>query len=310
MTSAPKLDLGVEDTTEADWKLLRNPDEKPEEKAAEPAPEAAPEAPAEPAAQETPAAEPDKEQPRDDKGKFDKPVPLAALKEEREKRQELQREIERERQERLAEREELTRKLALIQQRLEKPAEPIKSTDEDPVGALKRTEAEVARLQQAEQQRQMMTQFSAAVNQSVQQFRSQATDYDDAYKFLRESRINELKAIGYTDELAVQQLNTDEFNLAAQALQQRQNPAQAVYNLAKARGFARPAQTQAAEPAARATATDDARLDTIAKGQQAAKSLGNAGGSPPESMSLQRVLEMDEKQLANLSRDELRKLFG
>lgn len=271
----------------------------------EAAPESQEEAPAAPAA------------PRDDGGRFAKPVeeateetpaepqkpgqtvPLATLLEER---RAFQARID-------ALAEQTTRGNERLQQLAARYAQPeVKppTVDGDPIAVVRQLEEKVARLEGGALQQQQIAQFSSQVDGQVQAFKAQNPDYDAAYAHLRQARINELKAIGLTDDRIPRQLAEDEFGLAAQALQNRLNPAQVIYQLATVRGYQK--AQMAPQNGTGAVAPVD-RLALQQRGQAAARTLSGAGGGAPPKLSLQTLADMSEAEFANLTEDQIQRIM-
>lgn len=132
-------------------------------------------------------------------------------------------------------------------------------------------------------------------------FKATAPDYMDAYNYLLNARAEELFAIGYdnpNDPLLTPDekqaaaraihdaLTADERGIAELAFAKKKSPAQTIYDLAQKRGYAKKAAAPAAEPG-------EDRLETIARGQAANKSLSSAGGPGGEQdMTAEQLLSM------------------
>ena len=210
----------------------------------------------------------------------------------------------------------LEERLKAIQDRFAKPQEVPKPVDVDaaPVEALKETRALVqqtqAQLQALQQQQtldQQMSQFRGYVANEVESFRATTPDYDAALKFARDARLNELKVMGLDDARARQQLDQDEFGFTAAAIQNRKNPAEALYQYAAARGYKRAEPQATKQPAA----NPEEQLERVSKGQQAAKSLGQASGTAQTpALSAANLLEMTAEQIGALPEDVFRRLMG
>jgi DNA repair exonuclease SbcCD ATPase subunit len=101
------------------------------------------------------------------------------------------------------------------------------------------TEAQRQRQQQQEamaQQQASYRDFYAKVTSQEQQFAQQATDYYDAVQHLREARAQEYTAAGYAPEQVQAIITQEAHSVAANALRNGRNPAEAFYELAKLRG--------------------------------------------------------------------------
>ncbi len=256
-----------------------------------------PEAGADTAGGDVGAIDPDKSLAADkagDRGKEpEKMVSLAALHEERATRKARDADL-RKAQTELA---ELKGKFSIIE-RLNlppgenDPAAAVKPTpEEDIFGAVKATDETVAQLQKrlddADAATKAATEQTTFVNNykaDAAKFEATKPDFKKAYDFILNSRAEELKAIGYdTPEALHNALNADEFAIAEMAFSKGKSPAEMLYALAVQRGYktaaapvdpaagdAKPGEGSAAE-----------RLDTIAAGQAANKSLSNLGGEAP-----------------------------
>ena len=238
-------------------------------------------------------------------------VPIAALHEERERRKELQRQVE-------AVTRRTDERLNAIAQKLAPQPEPVAKREmpdpeRDTVGAVKMTAEEVKIL--SDFKRQIETR--AAQAQTVQAVLGQASqlerefvqttpDYHEAGAFLRTARAQELAALGVDPYRAQQIVAAESVQLAHAALQHGRNPAQVIYTLAKTRGYAGQQQQHVSD--------DAAKLARIAKGQEAATSLGAASGAPPAKTGIEALLALSDgdfaKALDKMSPAQLREHFG
>ncbi|MGE5624847.1 MAG: hypothetical protein ACM3ZT_04790 [Bacillota bacterium] len=226
------------------------------------------------------------EKPRE--GKF---VPLQALQEERAEKKQLREELRqfREWQAQLAQR---------LQQLPATPAqEPLPDPQTRPLDyinhVLNGMQASTAELQQWRQQQEQAAQQRSAVQQYAawaaaqeQAFIQSEPDYPDAYRYAAEARDKELQALGYTDPSAragIVRMNTAE--IIHNAMQQGRNPAELVWEYARARGFA--------PKAARGAGNTEAQAK-IAAGLQAGGAKLNQGGATGEG-------ELSAKDLAGIS---------
>lgn len=247
-----------------------------------------------------------------------KTVPLAALHEERERRKELQRQIE-----------DVNRRaderFNLIAQKLAAsapPADPAKREIPDPekdaVGAIRVTAEEVKVL--SDFKRQVETQ--AAQSQAIQavlahasrletEFEKENPDFQAASAHLRDSRAQELSALGVDQYRVRQILGLEKLQLAQAALQQGRNPAEVIYALAKMRGYA---PARAGGKATAGAEGEAAKLARIARGQEAGASLGAASGAAPGKTGIEALLAMSDAEFATaldkMSADQLRQHFG
>jgi len=228
-------------------------------------------------------------------------VPLAVLTQER---AEWKDRLERETQERL----KLNGRLDVISQMLakrdEKPAPPKPSVEEQPIEAIKVLERKVENYEQQTQRTQAIAQLVNHAAELTRQFAQKTPDYRDAYQFARESRFRELVAIGRSEAEAMQVLADDEMQLGYSALQSGRNPGELVYAFAKARGYTPKAAAAGAAPA-------QDRLETVERGQTAARSLGTMGGTATAKLSVESLAAMSDADFARATADPeaFRRLF-
>lgn len=237
-----------------------------------PAPEAAPEpvkieeaAPEPPQPQETASDEQDRR------------VPLKALQEERQKRAQYEQMLAQREQE-LAQYQQW----AYQQQQQMQPQEPFVEPDPetDPIGALKyakeQQRAMAAYLEQqaaVQQQEAYVQQISQVAYQAATQMQQQVPDYNEAYRYAIMSRAQELKAFNphITDQQILQVVKQEELNLIDNSLKNGVNPAGAIYQLAKARGF------QGKQAAPQPVAAPD---PVMQQAKAAVAASASAGGAP------------------------------
>ncbi len=140
----------------------------------------------------------------------------------------------------------------------------------------------------AYQEQQGIAQIDNAYRQSAMEFQKVAPDFMDAYKFLEQSRITEYIAMGYAPHEAARFLQEDERALAAKCFKERANPAERIYNAAKARGF---------------NVATESKLEKVSNGMQKGKSLPRAGGKNMEK-------GYDISQIDNMSEADFDKFFN
>lgn len=228
-----------------------------------------------------------KPEPEEDSKKY---VPLHALHEERMRRKEMGEELER-----------IKRAHQEILEQLKPKPEPTPDITIDPVEnidrRLKAQEAfreqqELSRQEQkyAEHQQMQRQRFIDDYEQRAINFTKKQPDFMQAYRHAIDGRKNELIASGVDAKTADMMTTQEEEYIVAQALDQGADPAERMYNLAKARGYKK---TEAVEKS----------LDTIEKGQQS-KSLSGAGTSPKEPDSFEALNEItdDKEFLKNFNR--------
>jgi len=242
-----------------------------------------------------------------------KHVPLAALQESRAEIKRLKDEAKAEKEARLL----LEQRTNLILERLTpKPEEPkpevIPDFETDPAGwiagtmratgkTLEQIQGELAarKTKDAEAERQQANTnavndiISKAAAQEVE-FKKTAPDYDDAGAFLLQSRIDELKEIGYDDKQIMGIVSNEKLAIAQKALADGKNPAAVVYAMAKRRGYAPKKADAAPDPAKLATE----KIAALGKGQEQAQSLSGTRGQGPSPLTAARLLEMSEADFA------------
>lgn len=205
--------------------------------------------------------------------------------------------------------------------------EAIPDVDTDPVGHFRAKAAEAERqLSEINRWRQSQEANATAMNnvQRLQQiavahendFSQKTPDYQDAASYVRNARDQELQYMGYADPaIRMQIIQNDALQIAAQALQSNMNAAEVVYNIAKARGWAGK-KAEASPPAptpppAPVPTADAKKIATIAKGQEANKSLGqvNGGANPP--MTMDTLLAMSDEDFEKATKgNKWRQLMG
>jgi hypothetical protein len=252
-------------------------------------------------------------------------VPHGALNEERTRRQQSEerlRELERQNT-LLQERTNLI--LQSVQQQAQQPAQPqaeIPTIDKDPVGYLvgtiQRQGEEIQRLlqdstqrQQAQQQTQQTLSLAQLAQVKENEFKAVTPDYEPALAYLMQQRQAELQAVGIRDPMQRQQILSNEYLTVAQiALGDNRNPAEAIYEIAKVRGY-KPANGAAAPQEVIPPVTAAERVANVAAGQQQSRSLSSVRGSAPVPLTAQRLIEMSPAEFdAAISTPEGRALLG
>lgn len=240
-----------------------------------------------------------------------KNVPLKALQEERQRRQELQ--------DRLASREQQTQameqrfqqmqqlwlqqqQVQIQQQQPQQPPAPVPTFVDDPEGYVNHLkaqfEAKIAELQgyqqQAVQHQQadyQGQQLARQVAVAEQEFIKTTPDYADAANYFAQRKQLEYAALGADPITIQQQLQRDYQGIAVAAAQTGRNPAELLYNLSKAVGYtkalAKPAG-QGAKPAKPAAPTS---LSDVAG---APRAPDEEGGVTLESISQMTDAEFDK----------------
>jgi hypothetical protein len=197
--------------------------------------------------------------------KQDRTVPLKALQEERQKRAELE------------------RRIAMLEGRVQQQPQETEQEEEvpdpetDPIGALKYTRQKLDEMRQQSEQQAYIQQLNQIASRAEAEFSQTTPDYIPARNFLRQGRIKELQMFGVPGEQIPVIIANEERQLVQAALQQRRNPAEVVYEIAKARGHG----VQAAPPPVVAAPDPVAKTELQAAKQAVAPSV-SSGGKPPK----------------------------
>lgn len=261
----------------------------------------------------------------DNKGRF---VRHGAFHAEREKRKALEKQII-ERDQRLSQREQefarVDERLKLLTEAVsaQEPSQPAPMPDpsKDIFGAfnwavsrLKQIEGKQAETEKVSIEQRAEAELRNTYMASAQEFASRQTDFRDAYQFLMQGRDAELQAYGVSDpQERMRMIASEERGLVQRAMRDRVNPAERVYALAKARGYAlkAPEPEPKPEPKVELKAAD---LDTIAKGIASSKSLSAAGGSPTDVLTAEALANMSDEEfgayLAKLPKSQQRALMS
>lgn len=257
--------------------------------------------PMEPKVEEAPQ-EPAVEQPRVEQPKVEE-APAEPVVEEKAKRLVPLSELQEERKERRAAQERLDAIMAKLTQQPEPQIvqKPVIDPDQDPMGALKSQAEEIKELrafrQEQERQAQMYNAAQQTINHSKAQeieFAKETPDYNEAGNFLRNLRMNQLKAVGYDQERAHRMVAQETLNLANQMIANNKNVASSIYELAKQSGYQR--------KAAEAPVVD--KLDRIEAGQRANVSLTNGNGVQ------QKTGQLDAKAILAMPDDKFEQFLG
>lgn len=258
-------------------------------------------------AAEEPAAEakpPDEAKPVEQEKEKEKVVPLAALHEARAQKKELQAELARFREEQAARNATLEQRLAALyqaqQQREQQPApvfeerplEHLKSSLDQVMQNQQSVHQELARQQENERAAGYRAQLAHVVTSAENAFKAETPDYPEALEYVRAGRIAQLRALGYNDMEAGQYVLNEAIGVAQRCIQAGKNPAEAIYEMAKATGYQPKARQQAPAP------TPTEKLQTIQKGVEAAKTLGG-GGASAGTPTVDQIANMSEEEFAD-----------
>lgn len=241
---------------------------------------------------------PKAEEPKPDK--VEKVVPLQALQEERRQRQDLAKRLR-----------DMELENARFQERfkLAEKVEPAPKPGEDPFAYLEKVipgeiEGVKKKLEEFERRDKVQaakTHLVGAYRSDVERFKADNPTFDEAYKFVVDGYVAEARAMGSANPQRAAQEH--ELQLVVAAIKRGTSPAKAIYEVAKARGFAeKPKEDKTA------------KLDTIEKGQAANRSLTATGGSSGgEAMTAEQLLKMpmDEfEKWCNSHPAQARRLMG
>lgn len=154
-------------------------------------------------------------------------------------------------------------------------------------------------------------QLGRIAQQSEAEFSKTTPDYPEAFQYVKTQRDRELQDMGYSDPGQREQImQTDALQIAAQALNSKMSPAEVVYKIAKARGYAGKAPAPAA-PVKASEAPDAKKLATVAKGQAANTSLGQVGGTSIPEFSAESIAKMSDSEFEKWATDDnWRKMMG
>lgn len=224
-----------------------------------------------------------------------------ALKEERERRKELQQKFSA-----MEEKQnKLNQRLASIFSDEETPQKAV-DFNENPAEYLKnkveKTEKSTEELSGFFKQQRAMTELQGYAQSSVAAMKKDNPDYDAAYEFARQDRLAEIMELEEcTEAEALEQVNREELNLTIQSAQKGKNPAKAIYAYAKRRGY-KPAEGESSVSEAEQT------IDRIQKGQSSSKSLSSTSGKSPSSLTIDKILAMGEEEFSEFKAKNPRKL--
>lgn len=275
-------------------KMMEQSAEKPAEKQAEPAPK-------EPETAETQQA--DATEHDEDGEPKSETVPHGRFHRERELRKQAETRAQELERNYSVLSDRLTQLFALQQQPMpaQQQEQPDGPPSDDPVSALnwlveryKQQEQRNAEQATMYQQQAGHQQFVNSLAQAENAFRATADDYDAALSFMAQSRDTELR-LAYpmsTEQQRQQYILTEWSQMAAANFEAGRNPAQQIYELAKARGYAKAApapDAQAQQAAAEIAKREEAR--------QASMSLGATGGGVANTgqVTPEQLLDMSDE---------------
>lgn len=234
--------------------------------------------------------------------KQEKKVPYGALHEERERRKELQRQIQEvsSKNQRMEERfQQMVDRLAFPQQQAQ---QQMPSYEEDPVGTLRSRQEAMERFltQQAheytqrQQQEVAQNQFINRYYSSAQAYAKENPGFADAYQHLSQARFKEYQMAGFSPEESASLVNKEEAEIVFKAYQDGVNPAERLYSLAKLRGY-KESELKANEQ----------KIDQLEKGVQASRSLSGSSGKSNKPMRLEDIAELPDDEFEKVDWNKL-----
>lgn len=225
-------------------------------------------------------------------------VPSSRLREETQRRQAAEKELQQAREERAR----FDERLKIVQERQQQADRPdadeIPDPEADPIGflkwqrdqTLKDRQERAKSTQQTEAQRQSdenMSRFMGAYKRQADTFAAENPDFMDAYAHATKARVDDYLDLGLSENQAIQRAKQDEIDLAHSLMQQGINPAERIMAFAKRRGWSPKVAEQDAEE--RVTRTREATTRN--------KSLSQAGGgSPATEMTAERLIAMSPEE--------------
>lgn len=159
------------------------------------------------------------------------------------------------------------------------PIEYLRQSQEKILQQLQEKGKQEEAIKQQQQYENAQRQLIGSYQNAATQYRKENPEFDNAYKFLVEGRMKEYTAAGYSEQEATMMLQEDELAIVSKSLTDEANPAERIFQLAKARGYQGPQQSQADSV--------KSKLDKLEQGQRLNKSLSDAqGGQGNKDLSL------------------------
>jgi hypothetical protein len=162
---------------------------------------------------------------------------------------------------------------------------------------------EQSRAVQEAQQRAMAEQ--ARIQHAMQlerEFAARTPDYQDAASFLLQSRVAELREMGYNDTQIAGQIRQDTNALFDAASHIGMNPAELLYYRAANVGYKKAAPAPSPVPAQ--------QMQAKANAQRQTRGLGTSGSAQGGGYTAEQLAGMSEAELANVPAEEIAKVFG
>lgn len=239
-------------------------------------------------------------------GERPRTVPYGALAEERARRKDLQRELQ-----------ESTGVTERLQKRLDALHALAAQTERQTPSLVSEVEGAVTSVEHAPQDAISLNTddvFRTQVMQSVRSFVAERPDFLDAYQHARRARIEELAALGCSQDEALAITFDNEREVISSAFAAGRNPAQVIYDIAVGRGYRPTVETQSASvrhqspsatsSSARAVITEAEKVALAARGQAAAKSLSSAGGGSTGALTLEALAGMSDEEFAEATKGD------
>lgn len=184
---------------------------------------------------------------------------------------------------------------------------PAPNPETDPLGAMMHQlnsvnktvqdlQAKLLEQRHQQEQQQQLTEFQTSMRNLRDEFTKSTPDFQAAYDHLRNTRTEDMKALGIPQDQINQALLRDELIIAQNAIQQGKNPAEIMYQMSKRHGYSASSVKQAVQQST-------TKLDTIQRGQQTSKPLSAA---PPanDDISLETLKNASEADLNKLVLDD------
>jgi hypothetical protein len=263
----------------------------------------------------------------DKSGKF---VSHKALHEEREKRKAVQKE----RDDLLVKHARGEERLAILNEAFNGQQNPQQAKNDDPFAeeAVDATKDPFAAIEQLKRQNAaLIAKFNGAETASQQRetFKNVQTAYVDdakrmmaadpnfepAYRHLVATRHAELSAIGVNDEAQRNAIiSREEGEMVVNAMKNKLSPAEAIYKVAKARGFA-PTPPKTPEQTQQENAKKgQEKIANLRNGMKAADTLSNPGTAPSEGLTYAALVAMSDTEfdaaISKMSKQQVDKIMG
>lgn len=230
-------------------------------------------------------------------------IPLGAVQEARNENKTLRKELEELKTKWTGGEERLNKLLQAVQGKTDEPP----AFDKDPLGNLsaknKALEEKIAALEanqtkstQESEQSRKVREFSTNVRSAERAFVEKNPDYGDAVAVVQGIWRAELESAGVPEQLIESTLSRKGAAFSYAAMQKEQNPAEAVYKLAQRLGYKKAEKSEEKEGR-----KEKETLKTIAKGQEAEKSLPSGKGSAE--FSLDQLASMSDEDMEDFVKD-------